>query len=152
MYRSTKGALPTGQTSCVQQHTGTRASSSHFPCPRVTTACAQPLAPALGTLGHGSYLMSRPLRNRILSPALRAAFSAGLPKGTRTKGLQLQHLWLEGGSRDTPRQGTRCTWVIWVGWDCSPSWVQHPACTGSTGVISGQSLNTHFPLFKRRSG
>lgn len=104
MYRSPREAVPScphRANPCARQYVGTRASSSCFPCPRVTTECAQTLPPALGALP-SSYLMSRPLRNRILSPALRAAFSAGLPKGTWTKGLQLQHPWLGWGPRDAP--------------------------------------------------
>lgn len=69
----------------------------------------------LGPLLQSSYLMSSPLRNRIRSPALRAAFSAGLPART---GNERGFSWgpMLGGSpvpRNSPGRG------IWGGWGCS---------------------------------
>lgn len=111
---------------CARQHRGTRASSSRCPCPGGTTASAQPLPPALGAL-HSSYLMSSPLRNRILSPALRAAFSAGLPEGQR--GLSCSTSGWDGGP-GTPRAGQPL----------------HPARLGGLGAFSqlGAAASPHW--------
>lgn len=74
--------------------------------------------------------MSRPLRKRIRSPALRAAFSAGLPKRSGNKRGFSWWIPADGvvvpaqpGPGTPPGQGLHCSWSIWVGWSCSPGTV-----------------------------